>query len=429
MTAIDDGGTTGLVELGHIASQQRGALEHADAAQAGRAVPTRGLKPLASVSRAGWNNLAGRAIEPNGYHLADWELAVDAFATGRTGASALASWNTSPSISAPALNGLVPVISFWRTYRIPLPVLVSADPYGTLGTPLLDRDAPLETAGSLLKQAREAGARALLLRDVALDGKSLAALTTALARDDLRPRLINASARACLDATQDADMLLQRALGSKKLKELRRQRRRLADHGPVAFAVARTPDEVSRALEIFLTLEASGWKGHRGTALLQRAGDSRFIRVAAPMLAKTGACEIVSLHAGATPVAAAIVVRHQDRAFYFKIGIDEAFAKFSPGVQLTLDLTRHLCADPFIATADSTADAGHTMIEPIWRGRLRIGDVLLPLYRRDPTVTIAHAALAARTRLRDAARRLRPDRNRRAPATYSAASALTSADT
>ncbi|MGB3445948.1 MAG: GNAT family N-acetyltransferase [Xanthobacteraceae bacterium] len=418
-----------MVELGHIASRQRGALNHADAAQAGRAVPTRGLKPLASMSRTDWNNLAGRAIEPNGYHLADWELAVDAFATGRTGASALASWSTSPAASTPVLNGLVPVVSFWRAYRIPLSVLVSADPYGTLGTPLLDRGAPLEAAGSLLKQARDAGARALLLRDVALDGKALAAFTTVLAREDLRPRLINASARACLDATQDADLLLQSALGSKKLKELRRQRRRLADHGRVEFAVARTPDEVSRAVETLLTLEASGWKGQRGTALLQRAGDSQFIRAAAPMLAKTGACEIVSLHAGATPVAAAIVVRHQDRAFYFKMGIDEAFAKFSPGVQLTLDLTRHLCADPFMATADSTADAGHTMIEPIWRNRLRIGDVLLPLYRHDPTVAIAHAALATRIRLRDVVRRLRPDRNRRSPATYSAASALTSADT
>ncbi|MGB3043630.1 MAG: GNAT family N-acetyltransferase, partial [Xanthobacteraceae bacterium] len=257
----------------------------------------------------------------------------------------------------------------------------------------------------------------LLLRDVALDGKALAAFAMALARDNLRPRLLSAHARACLDATRDADTLLRDALGARKLKELRRQRRRLADYGAVRFDVARTPDEVSPALETFLALEASGWKGKRGTALLQRAGDSRFVRTAAPLLARAGACEIVSLHAGATPVAAAIVVRHQNRAFYFKIGIDETFAKFSPGVQLTLDLTRHLCADPFIATADSTADAGHSMIEPIWRGRLRIGDVLLPLYRRDPTVAITHAALAARIRLRDAARRLRPDRNRRSSVT------------
>lgn len=407
-----------MAELGHITSRQHGAPDRAGTAKAGRhASPTRALVPLASVSRAHWNNLAGRAVEPNGYYLADWERAVDAYANGRTGASALTAWSA-PAADAGsplALNGLVPVVSLWQAYRFPLPVLVSADPYGTLGTPLLDRQSPLDVATSLLNHARDAGARALLLRDVALDGKALAAFAVALARDDLRPRQFSAHARACLDATQNAETLLREGLGARKLKELRRQRRRLTDHGPVSFDVARTPDEVSHALETFLRLEASGWKGKRGTALLQRAGDSRFVRTAAPMLAKTGACEIVSLHAGATPVAAAIVVRHQNRAFYFKIGIDERFAKFSPGVQLTLDLTRHLCADPFIATADSTADAGHTMIEPIWRGRLRIGDVLLPLYRRDPTVALAYAALTARTRLRDAARRLRPDRNRRAP--------------
>ncbi len=369
------------------------------------------------MSRTQWNNLAGRVVEPNGYYLADWERAVDAYADGRTGASALTAWRTPTSGHDPTavMNGLMPVASLWQAYRLPLPVLVSADPYGTLGTPLLDRATALEAAASLLQEARNAGARALLLRDIALDGKAFAAFATALTRDGLRPRLVSAYARACLDATQDADMLLRGALGARKLKELRRQRRRLAGHGPVRFDVARTPDDVGRALETFLTLEASGWKGQRGTALLQRDGDRRFIRAAVPLLAKTGGCEIVSLHAGATPVAAAIVVRHQNRAFYFKIGIDEAFAKFSPGVQLTLDLTRHLCADPFIAAADSTADAGHTMIEPIWRGRLRIGDVLIPLYRHDPTVAIVHTALAARIRLRDMARRLRPDRNRRTP--------------
>ena len=103
----------------------------------------------------------------------------------------------------------------------------------------------------------------------------------------------------------------------------------------------------------------------------------------------------MTLRAGDTPVAAAIVLRHQDRAFYFKLGVDERFAKFSPGVQLTLDLTRHLCADPAIAMVDSTANADHPMINPIWRGRLAIGDVLIPLRPRDPVVPLIHGALEA----------------------------------
>ena len=106
------------------------------------------------------------------------------------------------------------------------------------------------------------------------------------------------------------------------------------------------------------------------------------------------------------------MLRHQDRAFYFKLGIDERFAKFSPGVQLTLDLTRHLCADPVIATANSTASADHPMINPIWRGRLAIGDVLIPLRRNDPVVSLIHAALIAEFALEMARRAVHLIRDR-----------------
>jgi len=397
----------GLVEVGPIATGHRRAADSATTASPALAASARRPTPLAAISRQAWRDLAARAIEPNGYHLADWQMAVDAFAAGRTGADALASWDASArSPAAASLNGLLPVISCWRAFHLPLPALVSADPYGTLGSPLLDRDTATVAAARLLNAARDAGARALILRNVALEGKAFAAFTEAMARDALSPRILHAHARASLDARQDADKLLRDTLGPKKLKDLRRQRRRLAEQGAVSFAVARRPDDVRRMLEIFLTLEASGWKGRRGTALLNSPGDARFIRVAAPKLAETGECEIISLSAGATPIAAAIVLRHQDRAFYFKLGIDESFAKFSPGVQLTLDLTRHLCADPQIASADSTADAGHTMIEPIWPGRFRIGDVLLPLYRRDPAVALTHAALVTHAGLHRSARRL-----------------------
>jgi CelD/BcsL family acetyltransferase involved in cellulose biosynthesis len=221
----------------------------------------------------------------------------------------------------------------------------------------------------------------------------------------MHPRLLQSHFRACLDASGDAEQLLQDALGSKKLKELRRQRNRLAEHGAVSFEVARQPDEVASAVETFLALEASGWKAQRGTALLQHEGDAAFIRRAARALADTGQCQIVSLRAGATPVAAAILLRHRDRAFYFKLGVDERFAKMSPGVQLTLDLTRHLCADPDIALVDSTASADHPMINPIWRGRLAIGDVLVPLRRNDPMVPLIETAWRGRQAARDLARR------------------------
>ena len=375
---------------------QQAALHPASAKDAAAA-----RVPLTAIDPGQWRALAQRAIEPNGYYLPAWALAVSATARSRTNASALPAFDKTSS----RLIGLMPVISLWRACKIPLPALVSAHPYGTLCSPLIDRDAPIEAATQVLQQARKAGAHALVLNDVALDGAAMNALKQALSRDGLKPRILSSYLRASLDATQDDEMLLRDALGGKKLKEQRRLRHRLEEHGPVTFDVARRPDEIGPALETFLKLEASGWKGKRGTALVQHAGDAAFIRRAVPALAETAQCEIITLRAGTTPVAAGIVLRHQDRAFFFKLGIDERFAKYSPGVQLTLDLTRHLCADPLIASADSTASADHPMINPIWRGRFAIGDVLIPLRRHDPMVALIHASLVARGLARETARR------------------------
>eukprot|EP01035_Chromulina_nebulosa_P058118 gene58118-79596_t len=77
------------------------------------------LVPLTAISPDQWRALARQAIEPNGYYLADWELAVNASARGRTDVSALSAWNS--DVRAPRLIGLLPVISAWRAYRIPLP--------------------------------------------------------------------------------------------------------------------------------------------------------------------------------------------------------------------------------------------------------------------------------------------------------------------
>jgi Acetyltransferase (GNAT) domain len=362
-----------------------------------------GLVPLTGVSLDGWRGLSARAVEPNGYYLPDWELAVNASAPGRIGAAALCAFGD-PSRASP-LIGLLPVISLWRAYKIPLPALVSAHPYGTLCTPQLDRDRAEDAAAGLINGARRTGAHALLLREISLDGPVVKAVGDVVRRDGLRPRVLQSHQRACLDATRDANELLREALGTKKLKELRRQRHRLAEHGAVTFEVARSPADVGAALEIFLLLEARGWKGLRGTALVQNTGDAAFIRRATVALAEGGQCEVITLRAGATPVAAGIVLRHQDRAFFFKIGVDERFAKFSPGVQLTLELTRHLCDDPAITSVDSTAAADHPMINPIWRGRFGIADLLIPLARRDPVVPLIHAALAARLAAFDLARR------------------------
>jgi CelD/BcsL family acetyltransferase involved in cellulose biosynthesis len=385
---------------------RRASIEDATAAPARLPGGGATLIALEDVSVTAWHALSERAVEANGYYLPEWELAVSASARGRTGASALmALSDASLAYQGPArMIGLLPVISLWRACRIPLPALISAQPYGTLCTPPLDRDMSEVAAERLMAEARSAGAHALILRDMSLDGKAMRAFAEVSRREGIRPRVLQSYLRACLDAKRDPDELLAEALGAKKLKQLRRLRHRLAEHGEIRFDVARKPADVARALEVFFALEASGWKGKRGTALIQHEGDATFIRRATSRLAETGQCEIVTLSAGETPVAAGIVPRHQDRAFYFKLGVDERFAKYSPGVQLTLDLTRHLCTDPAIASADSTAGPDNPMINPIWRDRFAVGDVLIPLRRHNPVVTAIYGAMALQRQFYEAGR-------------------------
>jgi len=289
-------------------------------------------------------------------------------------------------------------------------------PYAPFGVPLVDRDEADAAMIGLLDHA-EAEGTLLMLPLIAAEGPFAAALSRVLLRRGGAMERYDTHARALLAPDGVRKTYLDRAMSPKKLKELRRQHHRLSEHGAVTLRLATTPQDVAHAIETFLVLEASGWKADRGTALIQHEGDAAFIRRATPAMAARRQCEVITLSAGETPVAAGIVLRHAARAFWFKLGVDERFAKYSPGVQLALELTRHLCADGAVTSADSTALPGHPMIEPIWRGRLPIGDLVIPLKRNDPGVALTIATLRARAslraKLRNAVRYLRPLKEKR----------------
>lgn len=350
------------------------------------------LCELAAVPALPWRELHRRAIEPNAYYDPLWALPVSQSARGHEDAQALLAWNDG------RLTGLMPVRWSRRALSLPAPMLVGWSAYAPLTIPTLDRDHAVRTAGELLEAAGHAGARALLLPAFAIDGAAFAAMKQALSERGLRADILRSYRRAGLDATLDAEATLREALGAKKLKELRRQRHRLEDDGALAFSVAITPDDVTASLEKFLALEARGWKGARGTALVQNEGDAKFIRSAAPALAAQRHFEIVSLSRNGETLASGLILRDQRTAYFFKIAIDEKLARCSPGVQLTLDLTRHLCADPAIGFADSSTDLPHPMIDHIWRQRINIADIFIALTPRDPIAAGLRLLVGARYR-------------------------------
>ena len=363
--------------------------------------PVSEVTSLLAVPEKAWSHLADRAAEPNAFYLPAWARAVSRHAEGKSGARALLVWD---GPTRTQLIGLLPVVTAWRAMRVPLPVLVAWQAYAPLTTPLIDRDAIDDGARGLVAAAAKAGAVALMLPALASEGPVAAALHRAVSAFDIDPRALDPHQRACLDATQDAEAALA-GLGAKKLKELRRQRNRLGDAGEVSFKCATQPAEAASALESFLSLEASGWKGTRGTALGKKPGDAAFVREAIAGLSAAGHAEVVTLWRGQDVVAAGLLLRHLRRGYFSKIAYDESVAATSPGVQLTLDISRKLCGDRAIDDVDSTAIADHPMIDRVWRSRLSVADLILPVRRAALPFHMIANLLAARRAARDIARR------------------------
>jgi hypothetical protein len=94
-------------------------------------------------------------------------------------------------------------------------------------------------------------------------------------------------------------------------------------------------------------------------------------------------------------IAATITLYSGDYAWFWKIAYEEEFARFSPGVQIALDLTDVLEADRNLALVDSCAVADHPMIDHMWAGRINMADWLVPL---DSPASFAVAAASERAR-------------------------------
>jgi hypothetical protein len=224
-----------------------------------------------------------------------------------------------------------------------------------------------------------------LLPLVPADGAFAAALDAVLARAGLASANFNRHRRAMLAPDSEPTLspeqarndYLMNSIGARKLKELRRQRRRLADLGEVTFTTARGAFGIDAALQDYLGLEAGGWKGRRGTAAAQHHDVRRFVEVAVRGLAAEGKVRVDHLRVGGEPAAASVTLRSGDSAYFWKIAYDERFARSSPGVLLTAELTEQLLADPAIARTDSCATAGHPMIDKLWRERLTLTDRLI----------------------------------------------------
>jgi hypothetical protein len=368
-------------------------------------VEWRPLAALAAITED-WRALAHCALEPNVFYEPAFALPAASVFGSNAGAGLV--WS-----HAHRLIGLFPG-RIERRYGVPMPVLTGwTHPYGPLGIPLVDRDEPEAVIGAWLDhEAGDSRLPALTMLPLLPEtGPFATALASALACRGLPSARFGCHRRALLAPGANRAGYVERTMGAKKRKELRRQRHRLADVGTLKIEVATQASGIGEALSDFLTLEARGWKGRAGTAAAANEGLRRFIESAVQGLAAEGKARIDRLRLDGAAVAAVVTLRSGDTAWTWKIAYDEEFARASPGVQLMLDLTGMLLDDSTIAKVDSCATAGHPMIDHLWGERLALADHLIAV-RPAPTAfwlasgfeRLRRTAIAAAKMLRDRVR-------------------------
>jgi CelD/BcsL family acetyltransferase involved in cellulose biosynthesis len=361
-----------------IASARRAAIADRYATES-FTVEWRELSQLHSIANE-WRELAERALVPNVFYEPAFALAA-APLLGRSAGAVLIWSGTLPR----KLLGFFPARITRRRYGVKLPVLVGwTHPFAPLGAPLVEREAAEPVIAAWL--AHIAGDRRLpgllLLPFVPEDGPFAVALAAVIRRSQMPIAAFNRHTRALFAPSGDRPGYVERALGPRKYRELRRTVRRLGEAGAVLFTTATDPTGVARAMDDFLRLEAGGWKGKAGTAAACDGETREFVKAAVAALAAEHKVAIDRILMDGRPIAAAITLRSGDCAWFWKIAYDEAQARFAPGVMLTALATEQFAEDAALARADSCATADNAVMNRTWSERLALCDLMIAVRPR-----------------------------------------------
>lgn len=247
----------------------------------------------------------------------------------------------------------------------PFSVLITCNHlYCFAGVPLLEVDAPDWVLARMFR-------RGVLLRKLT-EGPVSAAIDRWSSRYGIR-YVFSEDRRAALKRRPQPDYVSAH-LSGRRVKEYRRQRRRLAERlGGELTLVDRSRDPA--AVRRFVELEASGWKGGNGTAIASRSGDQQCFQRICADLGSRDELQLLSLEGGGETVAMQVNLVAGETLFSFKVAFDERWAKYSPGALLELDAVDAFHRDRRLGTADSCADPGSSLIDRLWPDRISVRSV------------------------------------------------------
>lgn len=343
-----------------------------------------------------WSDLSSNLEQDNPFYH-HWAMRPALAAFGHKGVKIACVWDgegrdqlifLAPIVAQPFYAKLP--IGHWATWIYP---------HCYFGAPLVRRGRGEDAAAGLIDMlCGDGSAKSFLqFRRIDINGAVANGFRKFAARNGSFTHEAGSYERAILEARSCTNDFVATNFRKKQQKELRRQRRRLADLGPVQFQQLSDFSKLDVWLDEFFQLEHGGWKAASGTSLYSTAKDARWFRQLVHGAAAEKRLLFFRLSCAQKPVAMLIIVGSGE-CFSLKICHDPAFSRYSPGVLVEIESTKALLEQPGFQSADSCAAPNHPMINRIWRGRRTIGDL---------NISSAHPSCVMKLKLCQTLQRLR----------------------
>jgi CelD/BcsL family acetyltransferase involved in cellulose biosynthesis len=327
-----------------------------------------------------WEELAARALEPNVFYE-HWMLLPALEAYGGKDLGVVLVWADGAGVrpGAQSLAGLFPVLFTPRFRNLNISaVSLWRHPHCYLCTPLIRADCAVDCVDKLLAWLRR-GARARLLELPWISGdgpfrKLLLERCKDLGQSSwTTERYTRGMWRQATDAAGGPGS----AVSGDLRRRLRRKERRLAERGRLEHVVMRPSDDFGRWIDEFLRIEASGWKGARGSALACSEVHRRYFTQIATAAFCRGRLLMLGLDYEGEPIARRCAFLASDGSFAFKTAYDERFASYSPGAIVEIDSLTQLDGLERVHWMDSCAQPDNTLINRISNGRKTIDSLVI----------------------------------------------------
>ena len=330
-----------------------------------------------------WQSLADHAIEPNAFYEA-WLMqpALQAFASddASTAVVLVFAMHRSADGDVKAI-GFLPLQQQRQFRRWPVKILQAwRHPLLLLTTPLLREGYAVEAWQTLLKWAAEERKRASLIEFplLAADGPAYRALVDALYSGKVLTYQVEQYTRALLVPDEKgSESYLDRSMSVHARRQHRNKVRGLQKLGKVELRRLEDKADLDQWVDQFIIMEASGWKGREGTAMLDVDVQSRFFRSICARAVELGRLHLVGLFLDDRPVAMIAGVKSGRGLYIVKIAYDNAYRRHSPGAMIQVENVIDVHARGELDWVDSCAAPDHPMYSRIWLERRIVSHLLI----------------------------------------------------